>query len=68
MSTLHYTYESLDIKDDRAFDVLILLIIVGALKLQFIGALWYMVNASATPQTSPRSPTSVKISSVMTTP
>jgi hypothetical protein len=52
LQTLHMTYESLDIKDDRALDVAILLAMVAALKLGFVFVLWRKSTATDAPHAS----------------
>ena len=50
LQTLHMTYESLDIDDDRALDVLVLLAMVAALKAGYVFVLWRHVSATDSPQ------------------
>jgi len=52
LATLHQTYESLDIYDDRLMDVGILLGMVAFLKFNFFGQLWHLVSSSATPKSA----------------
>jgi len=57
LETLQLTYESLDSKDDRGVDTLILVGMVVVLKIGFTGALWRTVTASDAPKKTPTTST-----------
>jgi len=54
LQTLHMSYESLDIKDERALDVGVLLAMVAALKLGYIAVLYLTVSATDSPRATPK--------------
>lgn len=51
LQTLHMSYESLDTRDDRVVDVLILLVMMLVLKIGYVFTLWRLVSATDSPHT-----------------